>query len=320
MRLNTDVRSFASVLKYIAGIVILCVFLALRATAASGAGSQQEGLSVRVIPETVQPGEVAAVAITVSNPSPNVRRNVTASTIIPEGIESFLAAGTGGSCSNLLNNCIGGARLSWTIGDLGSGEHRTMVFPAKIRGNAVAGSSDADILFSVNVNWDGGGGLVDHASLIVASRSRSAPSDVSVSSRAWTPKNAGGISLQLKVPPGRQTARPGQVVPVSLIASNTGEAPVREVVLRLPVPHQVGSFIASTAGGRCSNMRNKCNPGVILHWSMGTLEPGQRKSFQVPLQIGDGNSTGIPVCATTYGTNGSGAFACLSVRIAKGDQ
>jgi hypothetical protein len=44
----------------------------------------------------------------------------------------------------------------------------------------------------------------------------------------------------------------------------------------------VDNFIASTAGGRCSNMRNNCFPGVVLHWSLGTLEPGQRKSFQVP--------------------------------------
>lgn len=270
--------------------------------------SQHQAL-VEVVPPSAKPGDVAIVGITVVNPTNDVRRRVVADLIVPSGIESFLAGGTGGFCSNLANDCVEGARLSWSFSNVGPGELRTVALPAVIRAVTTPSAKREDIPFSVTVNWDGGGGVVGEKALRVASEDDEPgclSSYTSVSDR----------QLRVEVVPNVFAVKPGLVVPVLIRVSNVTSQTIRGARLRFIVPHGVESFYAQAAAGLCANLSNNCYPGQILSWTFGSLEPGDTRGVQVPIKITGPSLSQRMLCATANAENGGSGLACsaLSVR------
>ncbi len=250
-----------------------------------------------MVPRTVLSGEIGVAVLAVRNSSATRRRNVFASLTIPSGVREFLAFGSGGECSNLLSNCIPGARLEWQIGDLAPSEIRYWIAP--IRPESVTGG----IPLSARVFWDGGSELLSDQ-LGVESR---------LADRGLVGYRGDGGGLRVWVEPAAPTVRAGVVVPLVVRVENQSDAVIDEVFVRLVVPNDVEGFLSLGADALCINRNLRCNPGTFVRWDVGSLAPKSAYSAVAPIEVGQPTSRALMLCAAANGRTGSGGIACANV-------
>lgn len=104
------------------------------------------------------------------------------------------------------------------------------------------------------------------------------------------------LALALDLAPS--PVAPGETVQATFSVANRGEAPLFDVVVEARIPEGVSSFNQnlSTGGGTCTvsgTTNTSCDRRERLQWTIAEgLEPGEGRSFTVPLEILSGAASG----------------------------
>lgn len=237
--------------------LLLVVGLALFASQSDLAASQSSldplVLAVTASPDAAIPGELVTYSFTVANRGTSAIEEVVIDSEVPELTESFLAAGTGGYCHNLLDNCYPGVPITWEIGTLKAGQSRTVLMTGRIEEGDL--SPDGESL---------------HIDAVATGRgvpNSTAHLDIEVRP---------GPSFSLGLVANRTSVEPGDKVTYTLSLSNRSGRDAHSVSVRLPVPTGM-SFITATGG---------LLQGTGVEWNFNALYAGQTVSRQVSFEIG----------------------------------
>ncbi len=273
-----------------------------------------QDLTLEIVPNEAGERDVSVIAVTVGNPSGEVRHDIRVNLILPNGLSSFIAWGTDGSCANVLDNCNPGGILNWVIADLAPGERLTLVAPAEVA-TAARPPAQQTLSFAASMNWREGGGASAVATLNVTYQG-DRPSPGSVRRHIAVT----GKGLRVEVQASRSGAKSDSEFTVRLSVTNESSQGISGAALRFVVPQRVFNFGGNSVGGACYNILNNCYAGRIVVWDLGTVPPQAQRSFEVPISVTSPHPDSItskqmPLCATAYGSSGSGGFSCTSVEL-----
>jgi len=280
---------------------LLCFCSLMGGIALLGASSGAQELELRTFPSSAPPGYVASLIVGFAGPVQKAIEEVNVSLVLPEGVASFFGGAVGGRCSNLLDNCYGGVRLSWSIARVSPGQRIYFIVPLEVE--LEDSVSRSEIWFTAVANWRGGGGLVEAEGLRVGDL-------VQIADWAST-SYSDGLRLEYAMTPLQGSSQ--EVVVGTLTVVNETERVVDDAVVRVVVPAGIASFLGGVGSGNCYNLRNNCYPGELLSWEPGPLEGGSRKSIQLPLKVRSDLESWLGVCAVASAGTVSGSAACVGV-------
>ncbi|MBK7952236.1 MAG: DUF11 domain-containing protein [Deltaproteobacteria bacterium] len=128
---------------------------------------------------------------------------------------------------------------------------------------------------------------------------------------------AAQLSIAIEANPG--VALPGEQLEIRVTVSNPGGSDVAGVILSLPIPAEVNTFLTAVAtpvAGGCTQITNNaaCQSGETLIWSLGTIAAGQSITASLSPTVAAG-AIG-PIAFDPVLNSGSTASASIAVNAA----
>ncbi len=221
-----------------------------------------KGLLISMVsnPDTIRSGELSNYQISVINTDPFTRFGVDLKGIYPQGTNATAEGNFQGDCVS--TTCTFGELTTWMLGDIRSGESKTVNLPAPFATLQTGGSL---VEFRAEAVDDQGVQSRQTAALRVQNDT---VYDVSVDPSA--DPVAPGSSLSYRITYGYRDDA-GQV-------SNTG--------LRFPIPDGA-TFVSATGGGVLT--------GGAVEWALGNLSPGEGGVVEVTVLVGAGAVNGAVI-------------------------
>jgi hypothetical protein len=124
------------------------------------------------------------------------------------------------------------------------------------------------------------------AGSIVDARARLAADDTAPVAAETATRVAGDLPLELTVVASPDPAEADEFLDVVVTVTNRGSQPRFGVAVRLDLPDEVASFFESTFDGDCPS--STCDPRERVALLAGVLDPGEGRTWLVPIRIGGG--------------------------------
>jgi len=125
------------------------------------------------------------------------------------------------------------------------------------------------------------------------------------------------IPLQLDVIASPDPARPQEVLDVELTVTNRGTFDRTDIVLRLEFPDDMDFLSNSLFDGTCPS--TGCLQGQRATFDVGTLPPGEGRSFTMPMQVDVDVLDGTTIAIETEATDSTGVYRDASTSLAVDD-
>ena len=251
---------------------LLTAFILLAALT-PGAWAQDVSVSITAANEVAHPGNLVRYTLIAANSGATRQQGVTVRIKLPAQIERFYFDTTLGSTPT----CPGGycdpdETITWMVGDLEAGEHRTLIYQTRLSANATNGPALTQIILSAT-------GL----------------SDV-LTSHTLTVDDA--LGLQLGLVANRGPAQAGEALTYTLAYGNVGTSPATAPVLTAQLPAGT-TFVEATDGGAES--------GGTITWMPGALGVGASGQVRFTVLVDGGLTPGHVLQAGAALAPGSGS-------------
>jgi uncharacterized repeat protein (TIGR01451 family) len=214
---------------------------------------------------TVKPNDTVEYEIVYTNTGPGVASGVTVTDTVEAGSSYVANSCTGGTmCSGTATS------VSWTLGDVPSGESRTLTFKALI--NALFSTPTAEIRNTAKGN--GVGEPQKSSNTTVVTVLANPTSTIAKTARNATTNASGAFT-------DTTTAKPGDTIEYRIVYLNTGPGSATNVVISDTIAAKQ-TFV----GGSCTPACVTNGPPVTtVSWNLGTVAPNDPKTltFKVTL-------------------------------------